>query len=382
MTGFRSWTRRGAGREELVEMIGRFDPALPIERAVTPPSSWYRSPEIDALEREEVFSRSWQVAARVDEVAEVGRFVSGEVAGIRYVVVRGEDGVLRAFHNACRHRGTPVASGCGVAEELRCPYHGWRYRLDGRLRSAPRMAGAECLREEGFGLVPMRVATWGPLVFVRGAVGEGAGGGPELPEVMGPIAQRFDATGIQGMAYGGRRVWDMQCNWKVVCDNYLDGGYHVEVAHPSLAGQLELDAYRTEVYRWSSLQMVPPVVGGHRRIGAGALYAWVYPNLMMNRYGPVLDVNVVVPTGPESCRVLFDFWFEPEALEDPDFIAQTMASSAVTQDEDVWLCESVQRGLASPGYDRGPYAPRVEMAAHAFHCVLARELGVALSTGR
>ncbi|HRE92195.1 MAG TPA: SRPBCC family protein, partial [Myxococcota bacterium] len=141
----------------------------------------------------------------------------------------------------------------------------------------------------------------------------------------------------------------------------------------------ELGGYRTEVYPWSSLQVAPPAEGGHWRIGAGALYAWVYPNLMMNRYGPVLDLNVVVPTGPETCRVTFDFWFEPEALADPGFVARTMASSAVTQDEDVWLCESVQRGLASPGYDRGPYAPTVETAAHAFHRVLARELGAAVS---
>src|SRR5690349_20507306 len=119
-----------------------FDPALPIAAASTPPAAWYTDPAIAVLEREAVFRRAWRVACRVDQVAEPGAYVAGRDAGsgLSWVVIRGEDGVLRALANTCRHKATEVCAGAGRAPHLTCPYHGWTYRLDGSLRTAPRMA--------------------------------------------------------------------------------------------------------------------------------------------------------------------------------------------------------------------------------------------------
>jgi choline monooxygenase len=182
------------------------------------------------------------------------------------------------------------------------------------------------------------------------------------------------------LTYVASRSYDIECNWKVYVDNYLDGGYHVAVLHKALAGQLDLDTYVTEVFDRYSIQSVRSpeaareAAGGDfaERIGSEALYAFVHPNLMLNRYGPILDTNWVVPLSQGRTRVVFDYYFREPG--DRDFVERSIAASHKVQLEDVEICESVQRGLGSPAYDRGIYAPKIEMAAYAFHRTLAGEL--------
>src|SRR5207244_2072168 len=108
----------------------------------------------------------WQVLGRAAQVAEPGAFVAAELFGAAVFAVRGHDGVLRAFHNACRHRASCVVTGDGRADELECPYHGWTYDLSGALRRAPRMAGVTGFDRHAHGLRPVAVETWGPYVLV------------------------------------------------------------------------------------------------------------------------------------------------------------------------------------------------------------------------
>jgi choline monooxygenase len=176
----------------------------------------------------------------------------------------------------------------------------------------------------------------------------------------------------------------VRCNWKVYVDNYLDGGYHVAVLHRGLAARLALGSYETRVFERHALQTVraggrsgasaPPPESADfaERLGEGALYAWIHPNLMLNRYGPVLDTNLVLPLGPEHCEVVFDFFFAEGT--GPDFVARSIEASDAIQREDVAICESVQRGLRSSAYERGSYAPRFEAAALHFHRLLHRDL--------
>ena len=132
-------------------MTHEFDPSIPIERAPTPPSSWYTDPEVLERESETLFQRTWQFVARLDQVEEPGQFVSGRFLSVPWVLTRGEDGELRAFFNVCRHHAAEVASGSGCVESLTCPYHGWRYGLDGRLQSAPRLGAAQDFDRAAFG---------------------------------------------------------------------------------------------------------------------------------------------------------------------------------------------------------------------------------------
>jgi choline monooxygenase len=344
-----------------------FDPEIPIGRARTPPPTWYVDPAFDRLDRAAVFRRTWQVACRTEEVATPGAYVAGRAFGLSWVVVRGDDGVLRAFANSCRHKATEVCAGSGTLPHLTCPYHGWTYRLDGSLRTAPRMAGLEALNRAEMALPALGVQSWGPLVLIH------ADPAAPFPDLRS-LTTALDATGWTGLRWHGRRTWEVACNWKAYCDNYLDGGYHVAHVHPSLAAQLDLEAYRTELFDTFNIQSCPSGEGGVAgRTEGGALYAWIYPNLMLNRYGPCLDTNVVHPISERRCRVTFDFWFDPEQV-DEQWVAASLADSEQTQLEDMDVSERVQVGMETGTWPNGPYAPKVEMAIHHFHRLLASDL--------
>ena len=111
------------------------------------------------------------------------------------------------------------------------------------------------------------------------------------------------------------------------------------------------------------------------RVGEHADYAWVHPNFMVNRYGPYMDTNLVIPLSASRTRVVFDYYCEPDLLQDHDALADTLRTSEQVQDEDGWICERVQRGVASPAYETGRYAPRLEHGAHHFHKLLWSALG-------
>src|SRR5687767_5033004 len=153
----------------LGEIIAAYNPDLPLERASTIPAEWYIDPRVLDLERQTVFARSWQVAARLDQLRDEGSYVTCELpAGEPIVVVRGADQVLRAFFNVCRHHAAAVLSEpSGHARVLRCPYHGWTYGLDGELKGTPDFAGVCEFDRAGSGLVPIDVDTWQGWVFVR-----------------------------------------------------------------------------------------------------------------------------------------------------------------------------------------------------------------------
>jgi len=354
--------------------LEQFDPAVPIERAETPPASWYVDPTFLALERCTLFRRTWQAVARSDQLARPGDYSAGALAGEPYVVVRDRDGTLRAFFNVCRHHAACVAEGDGNADRLVCPYHGWVYDLDGRLRKAPRLGGIQEFDRERFGLVPLEVEAWGPFVFIRLEPG-----GESLQRLLRPLAQRIDTSSLRFLT---RRSYEIACNWKVFVDNYLDGGYHVGQLHGGLAAQLDLDSYRTEIDGRISLQICAAGSGGPaagtdfaERLGRGAVYAFVYPNFMINRYGPIMDTNWVVPLGHDRTLTVFDYYFEPsESGTAERFVERSLVASDQVQREDIAVCESVQRGLGSSSFDRGRYAPAVEQAAHHFHGLLHADL--------
>jgi choline monooxygenase len=144
-----------------------------------------------------------------------------------------------------------------------------------------------------------------------------------------------------------------------------------------------MGSYRTELFDRFSIQSARSRsepddridYQASQRIGEEAIYAWIYPNLMVNRYGPCLDSNLVVPLGPDRCRVDYEFYFAKSQGEGEDsFAEESMEQADVTQGEDMEICESVQTGLQSSAYDRGRYAPTVEMGEHHFHCLLASDL--------
>lgn len=367
-------------------ILRQYDPTAPLERAWTIPAPWYTDSAVAELEQRAVFGASWQYVAPLDRLASPGSFVTAVVAGEPIVVVRGSNGVLRAFFNVCRHHAAAVAtSECGTCSVLRCPYHGWTYDLDGSLKGAPEFEGVENFDRAASGLMPVAVETWERFVFVRlgpaeaARGGAGAAGGMSLKEHLGEMAAGVAKLDLAKLRFFERRRWTLNCNWKVYVDNYLDGGYHVPHLHKSLSTVLEYSDYRIENGERFCLQHSPLKAGKDAetaavRKGDRAYYYWLHPNFMLNWYEGVMDVNLVLPLGPDKCEVIFDFFFDDVG---ESAAARNRASLAVgerVQQEDIDICEDVQRGLHSRAYVAGRLSVRREAGEHLFHRLLHGDL--------
>ena len=354
-------------------MIFPFDPR--IEHASTIPARLYNDPVYLELERERVFAHTWQLAGRVDQVDEHGKFFTTEIGNDSIVVLQ-DGGLLRAFHNVCLHRAGPVAYGCGQRNTLQCKYHGWTYTLGGTLLHAPEMDGTCNFTPADMQLRTVQVATWGPLVFVN-LDGKAA----PLIEVLEDVPARVASFGCEDMRWVATKQWDIACNWKVYVDNYLEG-YHLPVVHPGLHKELDYDNYRVEPRRYFSVQHAPlrPVHGGTSermydpaKAAVGeAVYVWLFPNTMLNVYLGQMQTNVVIPLSHDRTRVVFD-WFTstpPDTDAERDAWAKLTSFSDTIQDEDIEICEAVQRNLRSRVYDRGRYSAKRENGVHHFHSLL------------
>jgi choline monooxygenase len=356
---------------ELERLLADFDPDLPLAEAKTIPASWYYRPEIAQEERVKIFGDSWQFAARTEQLQTPGQFVTIEIAGEPVLIVRDKGGNLLAMANVCRHRAARIETRAeGTASRFRCRYHGWAYALDGRLAGTPDFEGVANFCKEESGLPRYHVDQWGPLVFVHL-------GKPKmsLAEFMRPVTMRSGQRGIDQLKFGGRRVYEMKCNWKIFCDNYLDGGYHIPTLHPDLAKLVDMDTYHTILDGEASLQMSPLKANHPVRSGEAAHYWWLYPNFMINIYDSTMDTNVVLPLGPDRCLCIFDFFFAETAGEAAQaYIEQSLAVAHQVQLEDQDICEEVQRGLQSTSYDTGRFSVRREAGGYHFHQLLARGL--------
>jgi len=355
--------------------IGRYDPNRPLSHAATIPASWYRDREVFELERRRVFGGNWIAVGRAEQVREPGQYLTADVAGEPVLVVRGRDGVLRGFFNVCRHHAAAVCpEAAGRAAALKCPYHGWTYGLDGVLKGAPEFEGV-CEFDKGAnGLVPLRAAVWEQFVFVALEAGL-----PELTEFLGELPGRVGRLELDSLRFAERRTYELACNWKVFVDNYLDGGYHVPHIHQGLGSVLDYSRYTIENFGRCCEQSSPIDASGGEsetasvRGGATAHYFWIYPNFMVNWYEGIMDSNLVLPLGVDRCRVIFDFFFAESVTER----ARSIAVSERIQQEDIAICESVQRGLGSRAYDTGRLSVRREAGEHLFHRLLHADLSKA-----
>jgi choline monooxygenase len=363
------------------EILDAYDARSPLERARTIPAPWYVDPRVAELEREAVFARTWQAVGRAAQLDEPGCYVTAEVAGEPVVVVRGSDGELRGFFNVCRHHAAAVMEEPeGRASVLRCPYHGWTYSLEGRLRGTPDFGGVCGFDRAENGLVPVEVGVWESWVFVRLEPG-----GLSLEAFLGAgLRDQVRPLGLDGLHFQERRRYTLDCNWKVFVDNYLDGGYHVPHLHEGLDSVLDYGQYAIENGERHCLQSSPlvaeraePETGAVRR-GERALYYWIYPNFMINWYEGVMDTNLVIPRGVDRTEVVFDFYFADVSAGARERNLASIEVGQRIQDEDVAICRSVQRGLASRAYVAGRLSVRRERGEQLFHRLLHADLTAAL----
>ncbi len=208
-------------RSELTPLLVRPDGMIPKDR--------YTSRAFVDLEMDRLWSRVWQVACREEEVAAPGDFVEYMIGDQSILVVRGIDGEIRAFFNACLHRGTRLASGTGTfaTGEIRCRYHAWEYALDGTLTHVVDREEFTAL-PDGLRLGSVRADSWGGFVFVN----------PDphaepLLDFLDPIPKLLDPYHLEQMRFRGYQSTILPANWKVVVDAFNEG-YHVQGTHPQL----------------------------------------------------------------------------------------------------------------------------------------------------
>src|SRR4051812_23620957 len=361
-----------------------------IECARTLASRFYTEPSILEIEKSKIFRKTWQLVGTLDQpcgeldgtsrtIADPETFLTAELAGEPIVIVRDKQGTLRAFSNVCRHRAGPIASGSGCKNVLRCGYHGWTYTLDGRLIGTPDVDGVEFFDRTTMGMFPLRVETWEKFIFVNFD--------PEaepLSAYLGDIPQQARGFQFDGLHRVERRDYIIDCNWKVYVDNYLEG-YHIPIAHPGLMREIDYSQYRTDTFRYHSQQFAPIRAmkaedTAERAYAPGtglqeALYFWVFPNLMLNIYPDNISTNLIVPISHEKTLTIFEWFFhDPGSAKVQERVKKAVAFSDEVQQEDIGLCENVQKGLRSSTYDRGRYSVKRENGVHHFHMLLSEFL--------
>ena len=351
-----------------------------LDRGQTLPAEWYTDPAIYGREQRHIFGRAWQYAGLTEQLARPGDFFTCTLGEAPVVVTRAEDGNVRAFANVCRHRGAVVVrEESGHRSTLQCHYHAWTYNLDGNLRAAPGMRDEAEFDHRCYGLHELACATWGPFIFVN-ADSDSA----PLGDALGGLPQLVSATGLRldGLRRRVHRRYDIAANWKIVVDNYLEC-YHCPVAHPGFCDLIDTGEYTVTEYELFSTQTGkvrataegeshPYAVSGAVRDG---FYAYLWPNFTLNVYpGPGnVSINLFLPLGPDHTIALYDYLFADEVRErETDDFVRFIDQ---VQEEDVALCESVQRGMRSGFYDGGRLMLARERALRHFQRLVVRAVG-------
>lgn len=364
--------------------LSNFTPTDDLAAATTMPSNWYTDPAFLELEKEAIFWKTWQPVARTMDLSRAGDFVAVTLLGEPIVITRTKEMALKAFYNVCRHRGAQVARGKGNRKSLQCHYHGWTYGLDGQLLSAPEFDGVKNWQKDQVCLPAVQVEAWGPFVFINLDADA-----PAMQDTCyGDIRQQmldkgFDITRMSSIE---RRDYEIDCNWKIYVDNYLEG-YHLPTAHPALFRELDYDQYRIDTFGEYSSQYAPirnvdltdPRDRDRRYVRtseeAQALYFWIFPNVMLNVYLDNVSINIILPLDHERTLTIFEWYFEqPGTGAGWESMQSVIQFSDQIQQEDIEICEIVQQGLQSRSYDRGRFSAKRENGVHHFQSLVHQYL--------
>jgi len=368
------------------------------------PAQAYTSTGYLEQERRSVFSQQWVCVGLASDVASAGDVYPTEVAGIPIVLVRdGRKGshsragasTLRAFHNVCRHRGLQlVTKACNIQGNLRCPYHSWTYKLDGRLKSTPHFGGYYQDNCEGFeradkGLIPIRCQQWLDLVFVNLS-----GDAPPLEERLQPVTDRWSGYDLSLLRREPREV-NLHCNanWKLAVENFSES-YHLGWAHPALNALSQMEdhfafevgdvhvgqgslVYNSGAIAGKSLPTFPNLQAMNKQTVAE--YITVFPNLMLGVHPDYFLVFIVNPLAPDKSSERMVFYFVGDESMTPENEALRHLPIDLwkeTNDEDIDMIERMQSGRRSPGFDGGCFSPVLEKPVYRFQQKIAEVVGL------
>lgn len=340
----------------------------------TLPHDLYHDAAVFERECEAIFRRHWWLIGPADSVAGGGDYAALNLVRWPLVAVRDRQGKLHAFYNLCRHRAGPlVADGSGNCRDFVCRYHGWRYACSGELLKTPGFEDGALGDPAQLGLLPIRAATWNGLLFA--CLDDNA---PGLHEWLGDIvdiAARFDS--LETMNFDGEVRKQAACNWKAYGDNSCEG-YHVGMVHGALGSSMQREAVEIAAYERGQFIGFDVTYGAGRDQSRAGRGFWIYkfPGLLLHYSEYAFNAETVLPLAAGQIELRRWFWSNPAACAehgiDP---ASIRPNSEQVIDEDIAICEAVQRNLQSGAYPGGRLSAKQEPGTLYFQQLVRAALG-------
>ena len=336
----------------------------------------YTDPDWFTVDQQKIIRQSWQWVCHAEKVRTPGAYTTTEVAGYPIAIIRDNEGVLRAFYNVCKHRAHPVLQGEGTVSRIVCPYHAWRYRLDGQLAGAPHTAALKNFSPTEIRLSEIKVEEFCGFIFVNLDLSA-----PALRELSGALESeiRHWAPDIEQLTFCRRLTYDIKSNWKNVVDNFLEC-YHCPVAHKDFCTLVDMKTYKVTTHDIYSSHMADAgrtqnsaYDTARAKVRTHAVW-WLWPNTCLMRYPGRSSMIVlhIVPLSENRTLETYDFFLE---TPEPDELEKKAIHylDTVLQAEDIALVENVQRGMGTPAFTQGrivndPHGSGTsEHALHHFH---------------
>ncbi len=355
----------------------------PIEEASGLPNAAYWSEDWLKLEQEHVFQKSWVFAGAEAEIPENGDMKPLSIGGAPLVIVRDQDGSVRALHNVCRHRGAKLVTKPCRKASFTCPYHAWNYGLNGKLRARPHFSGADQIDrfEDGGGpkldLVEARCETWNGCIFVNVS-----GTAEPLLDWLRPMLNRTKNYDYSSIRWAGKIDFEVDANWKLVYENYMEG-YHVFAVHPKLlkfapmnvrwSGEWDDHVFyndyifpEIEEGRGDGLPHYPDLPEDDAKRG---LWFLAFPHFAAEVFPDQFTLLVSYPIAPNKTREELHVFLIGEAATSDIYKEPREAVMKMWDDlnrEDIGMLELLQEGRLSPAYDGGRLSPHWEDPTHQF----------------
>jgi glycine betaine catabolism A len=367
---------------------------LPPSLMATLPGRFYTDPEVFAAEQERIFEAQWIAAGRAADLAAPGSFRAVSVGRESVLLLRGQDGALRAFLNVCRHRGAQLCTAASgqVKRALQCPYHAWTYRLDGSLLSAPNLTEMADFDRAEYGLAPVHLREW--LGYAWVCLAEAP---PSFEDtVIGAVAERLggpaeiDAWDIGSLSVGQRVTYDVAANWKLIVENFMEC-YHCATIHPELTEVLPefADGYAAQYFVGHGAEFGAGIEGftvdgrpGLDKIhGIGAdrdrrYYAiTVPPQVFINLVPDHVIFHRMYPAAAERTVIECDWLFRPDVLAAGHGISRSVELFHRVNQQDFDACERCQPSMSSRLYRHGGALVPSEHHIGAFHEWVQQRLG-------
>jgi choline monooxygenase len=333
----------------------------PLLDAETLPPACYTSVEFHRREVSEIFLKCWNLVGRADYVKNPGDYFTHAVAGVSFIVMRGDDNRIRAFVNACRHRGAELLRGEGNCRAIRCPYHSWTYNRDGSLRGPNGMQDTREFSASDFGLREIRLETWSGFLFVNFDPDA-----EPLRAYLGDLDSWTESYEFQDMITVKRREFVIRANWKSYVENSLEH-FHLPTVHQKTIGSVravwepvngapgnfvilrsKTTGSRATLGNAASFENIPTLRGP---AAEGAQYILIYPCTVIGADLDCMWFKQMLPEGPDTMRLVAGFCFTKTSVERPDFdeVVQNYHNRfELVMGEDNGIAETHLRGVLNP----------------------------------